>query len=142
MTSSTLSHPHDVSIIWEFWPFDVMIPSALRVFLTGYGINPVFTWMYDISYIPMQIWDGFWNFVAWPINSIFSFLWGLVNFLTSGLVATAEVEKFFVGAWRKLVMAPYTESMILVIGVFAYYAVSTLDPSLLGLSADDGQGSS
>ena len=93
MTSATLEqHSHDVSIIWEFWPLDVMIPNALRVFLTGYGVNPIFTYLYDIAFWPMEIWDGFFNVVAWPINNIFSFLWGLVNFLTSSLVNGVEFE--------------------------------------------------
>ena len=71
-----LAHNHDVQIIWEFWPFNVLLPWALRDFLTGYGINPLFTWMTDISLYPLVLWNGFWNLGGLnPINWIGNILW-------------------------------------------------------------------
>ena len=75
---------HDVSIIWEFWPFTAILPMVVRDLLTGYGINPVFTWMMDLTEVPRWIWNTFvGSFLGafTGINSIFTLLYYVPNYV-------------------------------------------------------------
>ena len=75
---------HNVQIIWEFWPFNYILPSFLRQFLTGYGINWVNTYLMDISVVPRTAWNFFWFiFAPFGFNPLFDFLWGLINLITN-----------------------------------------------------------
>ena len=77
--SSSLQHSHDVQIIWWCWPFINIIPAVVRELVGGYGINPIFTWMADIAWWPIFIWDMFWWVWGWPLNVIIDIVMFIPN---------------------------------------------------------------
>ena len=73
-------HSHDVEIFWEFWPFSVIYTRGFKEFLTGYGLNWLNTYLFDISIVPMAIWNSFWWFFGFnPFNWFWDFWNGFAN---------------------------------------------------------------
>ena len=63
----TTTHPHDVSIIWNFWPFNYILWTPVVEFLNGHGLNWVMNFFNDIFLLPMILWNGFFGaFMAIP----------------------------------------------------------------------------
>ena len=68
-----MEHSHDVQAIWDFWPINLMIPTVLSTYMNGYGINPITTYLDDISFWPRYFWNGFFSLLtSWNISLFFT----------------------------------------------------------------------
>ena len=122
-----LEHSHDVSIIWEFWPFNVAIPQIVRVLLTGYGINPIFTLMYDISFWPIMIWNGIFGMIGVPVNIIFNFLYAIINGPTSYIVFICEIIKYVLMTFRSVTGWSKIETFVVIAAMVGVSVWLTLE---------------
>ena len=89
-------HSHDVSVFWDFWPFDRLLPIFLKNFLDGYSFNWFNNWLNDVFFIPRNFWNSiweakyFWLIEVNPINWIldwFNFIPNLLLFIPDVLFA-------------------------------------------------------
>ena len=118
VSSLSLQHPHDVKIIWELWPIANLLPAFVRDFLTGYGINPIFTWMSDVLWFPIWIWNGFWNTVIFPYTYFMFFLYTFLDWpywATAGLII--KPIQFFIWYFRKLSGWIELENTVILLGL-------------------------
>ena len=136
MTAS--AHAHDVNIIWEFWPLNVALPQIVRVLLTGYGVNPIFTWMYDISFWPIFLWNSFFGLIGVPINIVFNFLYAVINGPTAFVVAIWEYVKFFLMTFRNITGWSNVESFVAVASLTGVTLWLAIESGLFGEMPADG----
>ena len=74
-------HQHDVSIIWEFWPFKKILWNSVRTFLTGHGLNIINNILMEVTVVPRWIWNYATDLIFWPENFAMGFFNGLANFI-------------------------------------------------------------
>ena len=66
---SMKKHSHDVEVFWTFWPFHKFLGGPVVEFFTGYGWNWINTTLWDWTFWPRAIWNGFFDFFGLnPIN--------------------------------------------------------------------------
>ena len=50
-------HSHDVSVIWNIYPFNVILWQPVVTFLQGHGLNIVNNVVYSFLELPIGIWN-------------------------------------------------------------------------------------
>ena len=65
---------HDVEIIWNVWPFNVILWNSVREFLQGHGLNFLNNFLMWVFQWPIYLW----NLTA---NSFFPYLYYIFYFL-------------------------------------------------------------
>ena len=91
---SIINHP-DVEMIWNFWPFDLILWFPLK-----FSLNSVFFWAYPFFLPFFTIWNFIpqWaGIIAWCTLASSFFLSGLVFFSTIWLWTT--LTYLYVTAW-------------------------------------------
>ena len=93
-------HSHDVTVWWNFWPFNHLFWVFPRNFMNGFMFNWVNNFLNDLWFFPRQIWNFVFEVAAWPLNIILdvlnflpNFIFGIPNFIMS-------VLGIFPGAFR------------------------------------------
>ena len=70
-----MGHTHDVSIIWDVWPFRILVWWPLR-----FALDIVFLPIFLLTLIPVT----FWNFIPTTIETVaysitlIPLIWGLI----------------------------------------------------------------
>ena len=123
----TLTHHPNVELIWEMWPWNVILWDPVREFIQGHGLNPALNVAGDIFRLPIFLWNTVTGIIFWWFNLAWFFLNLLPN-LTIGTLSDIiffipEVVTFFTRIagyviWGLLVLVSNTITAILAI-VFA-----------------------
>ena len=74
-------HQHDVTVFWNFWPFDRILWTFFRNFINGFGFNGFNNWLNDLFFIPRTIWNTIFSILGLPLNILFDILNFIPNFL-------------------------------------------------------------
>ena len=81
-----MEHSHDVKAVWNWWPLNLFVPSIVNTYLNGYGINPITTYLDDLTFWPRSQWNGLMNlFFGWNIDIIFDIIGSILGAFTGWL---------------------------------------------------------
>ena len=89
---NTLQHHPNVEVMWEAWPFSVILWDPVREFIQGHGLNPFFNVWLDVTRPIILFWNTFMGILFWWFNLI----WFILNFIPNVTIGTLSDIIFFI----------------------------------------------
>lgn len=114
---------------WDFWPLNVLTPTLIDTYLNGYGINPITTWLSDVTWWPRTTWNTFFGVLFGLVNWIPVFIGYVLSILTFLFESPVKFIGYFQWAWRYFSHWADFESFVVVAalagacGGLAYWAM-------------------
>ena len=105
--STAVNHSHDVEIVWNIWPLNVMLWEPVSAFLQGHGLNWINNIAMDFLWFPILVWnifmssifswfDTIWYFLNWLPNLVFGVISELIFWLPDTIYVIWKALPFLV----------------------------------------------